>query len=326
MFLKTEGSWLYSTRLLKLRRLGVEQPLLFVLRAWQYALNEARDTCPTLTDEQLDMMEETVKWDGDDGALVDALRATGFLDGNTFELWWEDGAEPIAEKRRKGRARQAKSRKSKGDVTPKKRGVTPKPKGVTPSAAPVTPPEALPPTEGSPNTPVSTPSKGSKPEKRVTRKQRGVTPKTTPVTPEGALQAEQSREDKIFSTEKGGLNDPSLPATWIDVRDAWVDQWSQREVETSRKMRFKDRGFFGDRGPYALRHRLDQFYKRGPAEAVEQGVASFWSWWDTDGRRVKGNGWRPSPANITDDLEKWLVSQGMHSKVDYLASLGMPKT
>lgn len=110
MFLKAEGSWLYSTRLLKLRRRGVREPLLFILRAWQYALNECKDTAPEMDDESLSMMEETIQWDGDDGQLIEAFRAVGILEGNTFALWWDEGAGALNEGRKKAREKKARQR------------------------------------------------------------------------------------------------------------------------------------------------------------------------------------------------------------------------
>jgi hypothetical protein len=124
MFLKVEGSWLYSTRLLKLRRRGVHEPILFVLRAWQYALNECKDTAPVMDDEALSMMEETIKWDGEDGALIAAFRSVGVLEDNTFALWWEDGAEALNIARTRARNKKRKQRaESKPD--PDKRPKTP---------------------------------------------------------------------------------------------------------------------------------------------------------------------------------------------------------
>jgi hypothetical protein len=275
VFLKVEGSWLYSVRLRKLRRRGVHDPLLYLLRVWQFTLNECKETAPVIDEESLAMLEETVLWDGEDGELIASLRAVGFLDGNRLALWWEDAAEALNERRRKDRERQRKSRdKSR----------------VTEHQKPVTPPV-------------------------VTRDKPVVT-----VTPPG--QGLQRREEKRREEDAPRQTLHVHTNTPGPVIDEFVEVWQLREVESSRQHKFADRGFFGNRGPFAIKETLiGHRDRRGPADKVETALATFWHWWDTAAKKIKGSGWRPSPMDFEQTLEVYLVERGMLSMADWLVQL-----
>jgi hypothetical protein len=292
VFLKVDGAWLTSTKLKKLKRRGVDDPLCMVLRAWKFVLDECKDDAPVMGETELEELEDALDWDGDDGALIEAFRAVGFLDGNRFDLWWEDGAEPLNAARRYEREKKRNQRKAKSPgKTKESRGKSKKSRR-----------------KDGDNGDVPTENMGTSPQSRVekSREEKSLT--------------RDAREGTADAVGPTGPETPK-PDSWVQVRNAWVEEWDLREGESKRNLHLADRGFFGKRGPFRMHEKLDALRERGPAEVIEKAIASFWEWWDSEEggkKRMGPKAWRPSPMNLDDLLEEYLVERGMTDKLTWL--------
>ncbi len=311
MFLKVDGAWLTSTKLKKLKRRGVDDPLCMVLRAWKFVLDECKDDAPVMGETELEELEDALDWDGDDGALIEAFRAVGFLDGNRFDLWWEDGAEPLNAARRYEREKKRNQRKAKSP------GKTKKSPGKSKKSR----------RKDGDNEDVPTENMGTPPQSRVekSRKEESLTRDAREGTadavggPTGPGTDTGPNLKAGFVRHHEDVNDAE-PGTWEHIRNEWCTEWDRREVVSNRKHRFKDRGFFGERGPFVRRQQLDDLRDRGPAEVVEKAIKGFWPWWDSEegGRKLLGKGWMPSPMNLRDRLEEYLMERGMVDKLTWI--------
>lgn len=105
-----------KTRMLR-RRLGADGPL-SLLALWCYAAENHKDgSLAGLTDDQI---EEAAEWPGPRGALVEALRDIGWLDGSELHDWADEqpfvahSAERVERAKRAGEARAASAERVAG--------------------------------------------------------------------------------------------------------------------------------------------------------------------------------------------------------------------
>lgn len=287
MFLKVDENWLDSYRLLKLQHLGVSQPLLFILRTWKFALDECKKTAPHIKEEQLAELEKQVKWHGADGDLIKAFRSVGFLDeDNTLSLWWDEGAEPLNEARRRAREKKAKQRKkAKADDE-----------------------------EASPQPEPSVPQS----DETVPQSSDGVPPKTTGTRSQSRV--EKSREDyskRTWAGTEGTTNAPSVPldpaaapnGDWHAIKHAFLGEYEHRCNGHPPGGGKWGKGFFSANGSFDVAEYLDKTAKHYP-RVIRIALPSFWPEWDKkQPKNRKGH----YPADMKGELEMYLMSRGLPS-------------
>jgi hypothetical protein len=239
----------------------------------------------TSADVDLDALEDDVEWPGEAGKLVDSLLLVGFIDDSgSLDEWFTDAAADFLELAERNKAKREKSTaRMKKYRTKNARDA-----------------------QNSVTNADKVASRTPKPASRDA--QNSVT------------NAQERKKERKTEGEPQTLHvHTNTPGPVIDE---FVEIWQRREVEASRKHKFADRGFFGNRGPFALKETLiGHRDRRGPADKVETALATFWHWWDTAGKKIKGTGWRPSPMDFEQTLEVYLVERGMLSMADWLVQL-----
>ena len=280
-WIKWRCAWAQSPKLGKLKRLGIESPAMYLLRAWTWAIEEHKGP-----DIDLDELEESVFWDGDDGALVAAFQRVGFLEGARFDLWWDDGPGTLLATREKDKKRKQNER----DNAPND---PPKPSNGKPESS-----------EGR-----SESSEGQSPlshEKSVTSRERLGEVRSVDLSQRG-------REDPQTTT-----NAPSTPldpaaaskrGEWADIKQAFLDEYERRCNGNPPGGGKWGKGFFGANGSFDVSKYLDNTAKHW-VRILRVALPAFWPAWDK--KQPKGRvGYYP--GDLQGELEMYLMSRGLPS-------------
>lgn len=244
-YIAINPQWLRAPRYRRLKRLGVEAPLETLIAAWEWALSEYGGP-----DVEVDDLEDAVNWQGEPGALVSALLATGHLEGSTFVRWWDDGPGRLLESR-------ARSRKRKADSRARKKAAEDAAKAEGPAPVTVTPPGRPPESAGRP-APVTVTSPPSHGKERRGQERKGEDSKSFPRAPALVLNS-----------------DPELGIEWTPVRTAALEgflaayQACERQEVGPERMRSRQQIY----DAYATR--LDTLSALRGASALDKGAVAL---------------------------------------------------
>lgn len=281
-WIKFRCIWAKSPKLGKLKRLGILSPAMYLLRAWTWALEEHKG--PTV---DLDELEEAVFWDGDDGALVAAFTRVGFLKGNRFELWWDEGPGELQKTREKDKKRKAEARSNDGE-NPQK-----------PSTGKTTPSEGQTETSGG-QSQLSTKKDRTAAHTRL-EETIGESPKTTKRTredPETTTNAPSTPPDPTAASKRG---------EWQGIKQAFLDEYEHRCNGAPPGGGRWGKGFFGDNGSFDVAEYLDGIATHY-VRVLRVALPSFWRAWD---EKQPKNRVGHYPGDMKGELELYLMSRGL---------------
>lgn len=332
MWARINPAWHRDVRTKRLdRRLGERTGLYYLMALWEWAMDQASEVV------DLELLEEQVEWDGDEGVLVDALVASGFInDDGELDEWYTEAAQPWLDYQNKRATTKEKNRlraKKHRDKNRRERNA----KNAARNA----------------KTSVTSRSETPKREKTVTPHERDVTPKTRDVTdekrdvtPQAEHTSRQNERDvrpiRYIDREKSTGDAPAPRPAHVyepnlstgsepqltpigggeqgspelnDAReavDAFLQEYGKRTNAQPMASGMYNKGFFGVDGEIGVKQHLDGLVERY-SRVLVVGLPAFWKYWDHE---QSGNP-RPRkyPRNTLEEVERYLMRRGLPSPI-----------